>query len=78
MAKIIHNYEKCIGCGSCNAVCPEFWGMDYEAGKAILKGGKKNKKTGRSELEVNNAKDIERNQNAADICPVQAISIQKS
>ena len=46
MPKIIQNYEGCIGCGSCAAVCQDFWDMDYEKGKAILKGGKKTRKQG--------------------------------
>ena len=72
MAKIIQNHEGCIGCGSCVAVCPKFWGMNYEEGKAILKNGKKNEK-GEYELEV---KDIECNQEAADVCPVSVIKIE--
>lgn len=72
MAKIIQNHEGCIGCGSCAAVCPKFWEMNYEEGKAILKNGKKNGK-GEYELEV---KDIECNQEAADVCPVSVIRIE--
>ena len=72
MAKIIQNREGCIGCGSCAAVCPKFWEMNYEEGKAILKDGKKNEK-GEYELEV---KDIECNQEAADVCPVSVIKIE--
>ena len=74
MPKIIQNYEGCIGCGSCAAVCPDFWDMDYEKGKAILRGGKKNEQTGEYELEVNN---ITCNQEAADVCPVAVIKIIK-
>lgn len=74
MAKIIQNYEGCIGCGSCSAVCPDFWDMDYDKGKAVLKKGKKNEKTGEYELETN---DIACNQGAAEVCPVQVIKIIK-
>lgn len=73
MAKIIQNHEGCIGCGSCVSVCPKFWEMNYEEGKAILKAGKKNGK-GEYELEV---KDIECNQEAADVCPVKVIKIEQ-
>ena len=74
MPKIIQNYEGCIGCGSCAAVCSDFWDMDYDKMKAVLKRGKKNEKTGEYELEVN---DIKCNQEAADVCPVTVIKIIK-
>lgn len=71
MVKIIQDHENCIGCGSCAMLCPKFWEMNYDDGKAILKDGKKNKK-GEYELQVEN---IECNQDAADSCPVQVIKI---
>jgi len=73
MAKIIQNHEGCIGCGSCVSICPKFWEINYEEGKAILKDGKKNEK-GEYELEI---KDIECNQEAADVCPVSVIKIEQ-
>lgn len=69
--KIILERKKCIGCGSCAAVCPKFWEM-AEDGLAKLKGGKTNSKTGNDELEV---KAVDCNQEAADSCPVQIIKI---
>jgi len=69
--KIIHEKEKCIGCGSCVALCPKFWEM-AEDGKASLLNSKKNPKTGNDELEV---QKIGCNQEAADACPVQCIHI---
>ena len=71
MPKIIHQREKCIGCGSCVVLCPKYWALDEE-GKATLKESKINPETGSQELEVERpdcAKD------AADSCPAQAISI---
>ena len=71
--KIIHKIEKCIGCGSCVAVCPEYFEMG-EDGKAHLKGSKINPETGNEELEV---KNIDCGQEAVDICPVECIKIEK-
>ena len=59
--KIVHEVEKCIGCGSCASICPENW---------ELKGGKSKPK--KIEME-----EIGCNQEAADACPVQCIHIKK-
>jgi len=79
MAKIIQNHEGCIGCGSCVSICPKFWEINYEEGKAILKDGKKNEK-GEYELDLPaqaGVKDIECNQKAAGVCPVSVIKIEQ-
>lgn len=73
MAKIIHEREKCIGCGSCAALCPKYWEM-AEDGKVKLINSIKNSETGNDELEI---EKIECNQEAANICPVQIIRIVK-
>jgi ferredoxin len=66
--KIIHEKNKCIGCGACAAACDKFWRM--EEGKSSLKGGKK---VGSSfELELEN---LGCNKDAAEICPVNCIHI---
>ena len=70
--KIIHEREKCIGCGSCAALCPKFFEM-ADDGKAKLIEGRKNAE-GNDELEV---EDVECAQEAADACPVQIIHIVK-
>ena len=72
MAKIIHDENKCIGCGTCVAVCPKFWEMG-ENGKSKLKGAK-DKGNGIFELEVDN---VECNKEAESSCPVQAIRIEE-
>ncbi len=72
--KIIHQIEKCIGCGSCVAICPQNWEIRDDA-KAHLLDSKMNKKTNNEELEV---KEIGCNQEAAQICPVQCIKIKNN
>jgi len=69
--KILLEREKCIGCGSCVAICPKFWEI-AEDGKSHLKNSKKDSKTNNEELEV---KKIKCGQDAADACPVQCIHI---
>jgi len=74
MAKIIHERDKCIGCGSCVALCPKQWEMD-EDGKSKLIGAVINPQTKNEELEVTK---IGCNQEAADSCPVQIIHIMSN
>ena len=71
MVKIIHEKEKCIGCGSCTILCPKYWEI-AEDGKAHLINSKINSKTGNEEIEI---QKLECNQEAADACPVQIIRI---
>lgn len=68
--KVIQEREKCIGCGSCAALCPKYWEM-AEDGKSSLKNSVTNAE-GNYELEVEAA---ECNKEAADACPVQIIHI---
>jgi len=63
MIKINFERDKCIGCGSCQAVCPKCWKL-AEDGKAELLCAK--------EIE-----EVGCNQEAADSCPVQCIQIEK-
>ena len=53
--------EKCIGCGTCAALCPEAFGLDDE-NKAIVITGE--------------GVDEETVKMAATSCPVQAIEIE--
>lgn len=63
MAKIVFEKEKCIGCGSCQAVCPKYWKITQDGKAEFLGAGE--------------VKKIECNQEAADSCPVQCIKIEK-
>ena len=74
MARIVQNYEECIGCGTCVALCPKFWEMVEGEAKARPITGEKNEGTGEYELEVGDS-EIGCNRDAADACPARAIKI---
>jgi ferredoxin len=69
--KIIQEHQKCIGCGSCAAICPKFWEM-IEGGKARPIGAELKGENYELESGENGC-----NQEAADACPVQCIRIEK-
>lgn len=71
MAKVTQERGKCIGCGTCVAVCPDFWVMG-EDGKSDLKGSK-DAGNGIFELEVD---DPGCNKDAESGCPVQIIHVK--
>jgi ferredoxin len=72
MVKIIIEREKCIGCGSCSAICPKYFEM-AEDGKSHIIGSIRTQE-GNDELETNK---IECAEAAAESCPVQCILIKK-
>ena len=74
MSKIILEREKCIGCGSCNVVCPKYFEL-ADDGKAHIKDSVKDEKTNKEELEV---VKIECAESAAEACPVECIQIIKT
>ncbi len=71
--KIIQERKKCIGCGSCAAVCPKHWEMSDD-GKATLIGSVINSKEV-YELEVNKLDCL---QEAVDSCPIDIIKIKNA
>lgn len=72
MAKIKLEREKCIGCGSCQAVCPKYFELK-EDGKSSVIGAQKDA-NGNDELET---EKIECAEAAAEACPVQCIHVEK-
>ena len=72
MAKVIQQRDKCIGCGTCVAVCPSCWQMGDD-GKSTLKDSK-DAGGGKFEAEI---EDIACNKDAVSSCPVQVISIEE-
>lgn len=73
MPKIIHERDKCIRCGSCAAVCQEFFILDEKDGLATLVKGKGTKGIFVREIKKINASI----KDAISICPVEIIKIKK-
>jgi len=72
MARIKVEREKCIGCGSCAAVCSKYFEL-AEDGKSHIKNSARTSQ-GNDELETDK---IECAETAAEACPVQCIAIEK-
>lgn len=72
MVKVILDRDVCIGCGSCQALCPKYWEMADDAKVNLL--GSKKLEGEKYELEV---EDPACNQQAVEACPVQCIRIEK-
>ena len=70
MSKIKLEREKCIGCGSCQALCPKYFEI-VDDGKSHIVGSTKQDN---EELEI---EKIECAETAAETCPVQCIHIEK-
>jgi ferredoxin len=70
MSKINLEREKCIGCGSCAALCPKYFEL-VEDGKSHLKGATK------QDIEELEVEKIECAQSAAEACPAQCIYIEE-
>lgn len=68
-----HYRENCIGCGNCELVCPKYWEMNPEDGKATLKDSEKKKgEIYQRKLDI---EDTEENDLASQLCPVGIIKI---
>ena len=70
--KIKIDKSKCIGCGTCSALCEEFFELGEE-GKASLKGKGVKKEGDIEEMEVSEEKCARK---ASDACPVHCIEIE--
>lgn len=74
--KVILYRDKCIGTASCMAVAPKFWELQ-EDGKIMLLESKLNEETNQWELIVESEQDLLENKEAEDVCPVNAIKVEK-
>jgi len=70
MAKIKLEREKCIGCGSCAALCPKYFEM-ADDGKSHIKT------TVKQDVEELEISKVECAETATEACPAQCIHIEK-
>ena len=73
--KIVFDRELCIGALACTAVAENFWPTS-EDGKVDLTGATYNEETKKWELIIEE-KDLKINEDAVEVCPVDAIVITK-
>lgn len=74
MIRITQQRSKCIGCNYCVEVAPQRWKMNPTDGKSTLIGGKE--KRGFFTLVVT-PDEYQSNAEAARLCPVNSIRVQK-
>ena len=70
--KIIHYRNKCIGCGICHQMQPEYWRMSRKDGKATLVNAVGKKDTFILPLPLFN---LQASLDTAAACPVRIIKI---
>ena len=76
--KIEHQRSKCIQCGACALVQPEFWEMNPKDYKANLKGSTKPNEGLDFEERVVSKEEATHNKEARDVCPVNCIMIKET
>ena len=74
--KIIHQRKKCIGCGSCVALCPKIFKMNSDNRVSIK--AKAMTFNPEKEEEMLETEELGCIQDAADVCPTQCIIINKN
>lgn len=70
--KVIINREDCIGCGVCEAVCPEVFRL-IDDGKSSITEKYRKESLDQGEVGEELASCVE---NAKDSCPVEAINVE--
>jgi len=66
--------DICIGCGACAIVEPKHWGMEGDKSK-LKDAAQKQGENGAMEVKV--VENLDKNQDAADACPVPCIFVKK-
>lgn len=78
MVKIKLEREKCIGCGSCAAVCPKYFEMADDGKSHIINAEKKPASPSQGgDVEELEASKTECAESAAESCPAQCIHVEK-
>ncbi len=74
MVRVTHYRYKCIGCAYCVEVAPDFWEMNETDGKSDLIGS-----SIKNQIQVLVTDDFSYDQNkqAAEVCPVSCIKVEK-
>jgi len=70
--KVTVDRENCIGCGACEAICPEVFKLADDGKSSIVEKYQKGS-SDKGEVEEEFASCVE---SAKDSCPVEAISIE--
>jgi len=74
VVRITHFREKCIGCNYCEEVAPDRWAMNAADGKSDLLESRQKKGIF---IALVTDDEYEANMEAAEICPVNIIRIEK-
>lgn len=74
MIRISHYRIKCIGCNYCVEVAPSNWVMDNKDGKSTLLEASVKKGI---HISISSDDDFDANVEAADVCPVNIIKVEK-
>ena len=74
MIRITHQRKKCIGCNYCVEVAPSRWYMDESDGKCTLIDSKEKKGIYTA---VTTDDEYDENLEAAELCPVNIIRLEK-
>ncbi|NCS97613.1 MAG: ferredoxin [Candidatus Pacebacteria bacterium] len=73
-ATVTHDRDNCIGCGMCSLLCPKYWTMNPDDGKADLAEAKKVKHLHQRKVGY---EDVAENKAAQEACPVNVIKVHQ-